>query len=70
MVDLKEALKLTGCRSDKVVFLQWKNKGLEILTVADIINKYDLRKIKVTKIKPRFDEYGYDGMEFEVRDSK
>ena len=70
MIDLKKALKLTDCRSDEVVFLKWEDKKLEILTVVDIRNKYDMRRVKVTKIKPKFYKYDYAGMEFEVKEGK
>lgn len=68
MIDLYTALQLAEISDEECVYLA--NKALpdryEIMTGRAIKNKYDLRKVKVTHIRPWFACEDYMGWKFEI----
>lgn len=68
MIDLYTALRLTGISDEDCVYLanQALPDGHEIMTGRNIKEKYDLRKVKVTHIRPWFICEDYEGWKFEI----
>lgn len=70
MISLKEAIKLTELSMSDICFL--KNEGgnrhdMQILTVREITNTFDMKRTMVTRILPRFSSFEYEGVEFTIR---
>lgn len=73
MITLKEALKVTKISEDEILYIRKKETEkyqVEILTLKEIRNKYDMKNIIVTGIQPRFLCGNYHGMEFEIKKKK
>ena len=71
MIDLREAFKLTKVQNGNIVYLRpyGANRFNSILaTGRQVREQYDMRKLKVVSIQPRFERFGpdYMGMEFTV----
>lgn len=68
MINLYTALRLAGISDEDCVCLT--NKifpcGYEIMTGRNIKEKFDLRKVKVTRIRPWFICEDYEGWKFEI----
>jgi len=71
MITLIKAFKLTRIDNDEIVYLRPLGEskyGAFFITRKQVSKQYDMRKIKVHHIEPRFDFYGhFEGMEFEVQ---
>ena len=62
MLNLKQALKLTNnFNNENIVYLEnmggWYN-------LKEIKNKFDMKKIHVYKIEPKFSRYDFEGMAY------
>lgn len=71
MVTLIEAFRLTDVRDDEVVYLRPKGKtrfDSIIISGKKVREKLDMKIVKVIRITPRFEMYGYgyEGIEFTV----
>lgn len=71
MITLSEAFKLCQIRDDQVVRMVEEGYSYwyapSFYTGAEIRKHMDMKKIQVVHIRPYFDLYEYEGMEFEVR---
>lgn len=69
MISLKEAIKLTKISDEEICYIRKENTGkydAKIVTLQDIKNQYDMRNTMVISIRPRFSDFDYSGIEFEV----
>ncbi len=68
MIDLYTALRLAGISDKECVYLANRAfpDGYEILTGRQIKEKYDLRKVKVSHIRPWLLCEDYEGWKFEI----
>lgn len=70
MINLKEALKITKIAEDEVIYIRkegFSKYDVDIVTLKEVRNKYDMKNTMVTSIQPRFDSDGeYCGMELEI----
>ena len=70
MISLKEAIKLTKLSDNEICYIRKEGTNkydAQILTINEIRNKFDMQNTKVTGIQPRFSEFDYNGIEFEIR---
>ena len=69
MISLKTALELTQPNND-LIYLRRKNQifrsEYEALTIEEVKEKYDIKKIKVIEIFPYFVDGEYDGLLFTI----
>lgn len=68
MIDLYTALRLAGISDEDCIYLTNKvlPDGHEIMTGRRIKEKYDLRKVKVTHIRPWYICEDYEGWKFDI----
>lgn len=72
MIDLYTAFKLTDIGETEIIHIRRKNQifwsEYEHTSGREVVNKYDMRKVKVKEIRPLFRFGEYEGLLFTIKE--